>query len=61
MEGSKGLAPGVTKALRFWEIVSSVAPRDTRRKSIVLGDERELGASRCRRGMHTSEGGGVKA
>lgn len=28
---------------------------------MVLGDERELGASRCRTGRRTSEGGGVEA
>lgn len=37
MLGSKGLLPGVTSALRFWEMVSSIAPRDTRKKSRGLG------------------------
>ena len=36
MLGSKGLDPGVTRAFRFWEMVSSIAPRDTRRKSREL-------------------------
>lgn len=31
--GSKGVAPGVARALRFWLIVSSTADRDIRRKS----------------------------
>jgi len=42
-EGSKASAPGVCRALRFWEMVSSTAERETRRKSRVLGYERELG------------------
>jgi hypothetical protein len=38
------LEPGVTSALRFCEMVSSIAPRETRRKSRGLRYERELGA-----------------
>lgn len=38
--GSKGVDPGVAKALRCWLIVSSMAVRETRRKSMVeLGYE----------------------
>ena len=40
-DGSKGRAPGVMRALRFWLMVSSTAVRDTRRKSRVLAHERE--------------------
>jgi hypothetical protein len=41
-DGSKGVALGVIRALRFWLIVSSTAVRETRRKSRVLAHEREL-------------------
>jgi hypothetical protein len=40
-KGSKGVAPGVIKAFKFWLIVSSTAVRDTRRKSMVLAHERK--------------------
>ena len=61
MDGSKGLAPGVTRAFRFWEMVSSTAPRDTRRKSGGLGYERELGAGGSLGMQLTSECGLVEA
>lgn len=43
--GSKGCAPGVARALRFWEMVSSTALRDVRRKSALgrLGMSVSLG------------------
>ena len=34
-EGSQGWEPGVTRAFRFWEIVSSTAVLEVRRKSRV--------------------------
>lgn len=34
---SKEEAPGVTRALRFWVMVSSTVPREMRRKSSRLG------------------------
>jgi hypothetical protein len=40
--GSKACAPGVTRALRFWLMVSSTAAREVRRKSRGLEYEREL-------------------
>lgn len=36
-EGSKGVDAGVTRALRFWLIVSSTAVRERRRKSVFMG------------------------
>ena len=43
-DGSKRFdVPGVTRVLRFWEMVSSTVPREIRRKSSRLGYERELG------------------
>ncbi len=36
-EGSKPAVAGVSSALRFWVMLSSIAPRERRRKSRNLG------------------------